>query len=325
MLKQLEKFYDFHFEKLSWYKNNTFFHTIISLGFIVLWVFAFKSSILDANNIPSGSMKPTLKIGDFLFVNKMRYSLKVPFTNIELSRLDEPRRGDIVTFTPPRFRPKAEASDSYRQCVDLNGKTLVKRVVGLPGDDIKVLDKEIYLNGFKYETTELTEKADRAVLDDMDCQAGGPGGPISKCYSENRAKNLYKEKIVDRDNKEVLTHYIIRDGFKDSDYQCECNETTQFADDPTLACTPWSGPIPEGKYLVMGDNRNHSFDSTAWGLVDRAQIHGKVYMSYFSVYWGIRYTNNTLQSNPLWLFGEWVTRKRTDISVRGDRIFKRIY
>ncbi|MFQ3912872.1 signal peptidase I, partial [Leptospira interrogans] len=65
---------------------------------IVILVFAFKSSVLDANNIPSGSMIPTLKIGDFLFVNKMRYSIRMPFTESELIRIDDPQRGDIVTF-----------------------------------------------------------------------------------------------------------------------------------------------------------------------------------------------------------------------------------
>ena len=69
----------------------------ISLIFIILVVFAFKSSILDANNIPSGSMLPTLKIGDFLFVNKMRYSFRMPFSESELFRYDNPKRGDIVT------------------------------------------------------------------------------------------------------------------------------------------------------------------------------------------------------------------------------------
>ena len=73
----------------------------ISLFIIIFVVFAFKSSILDANNIPSGSMLPTLKIGDFLFVNKMRYSFRMPFSEGEIFRYDNPKRGDIVTFIPP--------------------------------------------------------------------------------------------------------------------------------------------------------------------------------------------------------------------------------
>src|SRR5690606_16007679 len=70
---------------------------VFSLLLLVLTVFAFKQSILDANNIPSGSMIPTLLVGDYLFVNKMRYSLRVPWTRIRLVDYDHPKRGDIVT------------------------------------------------------------------------------------------------------------------------------------------------------------------------------------------------------------------------------------
>lgn len=103
---------------------------------IVILVFAFKSSVLDANNIPSGSMIPTLKIGDFLFVNKMRYSIRMPFTESELIRIDDPQRGDIVTFAPPfRALSLGDSRDGFF------AKRYVKRVVGLPGDTIRITSK----------------------------------------------------------------------------------------------------------------------------------------------------------------------------------------
>lgn len=95
---------------------------LVSFGILVVLVFAFKHSILDANNIPSGSMIPTLKIGDYLFVNKMRFSLYFPFTYWELLHFDDPHRGDIVTFVPPR-----DPSKNY-----------VKRLIGMPGDRIRI-------------------------------------------------------------------------------------------------------------------------------------------------------------------------------------------
>jgi len=67
-------------------------------------------------------MIPTLKIGDYLFVNQMRYSLRVPFTEFELLHIDDPKRGDIITFIP--------ATEP--------GKHLVKRVTGVPGDRIRI-------------------------------------------------------------------------------------------------------------------------------------------------------------------------------------------
>lgn len=95
-------------------------YSLVSLLLLIIAVFGFKDFILDANNIPSGSMIPTLKIGDYLFVNKMRYSIRAPFTGLELARLDEPERGDIITFIPPHERERH----------------FVKRVMGLPGDRI---------------------------------------------------------------------------------------------------------------------------------------------------------------------------------------------
>ncbi len=108
----------------------------LSFGIIVVLVFAFKSSILDANNIPSGSMIPTLKIGDFLFVNKMRYSFRMPFTEKELIRIDDPKRGDIVTFIPPSTALAQEESRT-----GIFAKRFVKRVVGLPGDTVRITRK----------------------------------------------------------------------------------------------------------------------------------------------------------------------------------------
>ena len=78
--------------------------------------------MLDANNIPSGSMIPTLKVGDYLFVNKMRYSLRLPYLGTELLRIDDPNRGDIITFIP-----REETEKNY-----------VKRVIGVPGDRIRI-------------------------------------------------------------------------------------------------------------------------------------------------------------------------------------------
>ena len=125
----LKKLYELHDVWKQFARRNSGLYHTISLGGIIFWVFLFKSVVLDANNIPSGSMIPTLKIGDFLFVNKMRYTIHFPFTDINLFRIGTPKRGDVVTFNPP------EDTAGY-----LQGKRLVKRVIGIPGDIIKVVD-----------------------------------------------------------------------------------------------------------------------------------------------------------------------------------------
>ena len=88
----------------------------LSLIVAVLITTSFKSAIADWNDIPSGSMLPTILIGDRVFVNKLAYDLKIPYTTLQVVKWSEPKRGDIVVFFSP-----------------VNGKRLIKRVVGLPG------------------------------------------------------------------------------------------------------------------------------------------------------------------------------------------------
>ena len=103
---------------------------------MVLILFAFRSAIADWNDVPTGSMKPTIMEGDRVFVNKLAYDLKVPFTTWHLAQWDNPKRGDIVVFYSPA-----------------DGRRLVKRVIGVPGDRIELANDQLVLNGgrIKYE------------------------------------------------------------------------------------------------------------------------------------------------------------------------------
>lgn len=107
-----------------------------SLVIAILIATSFKSAIADWNDIPSGSMKPTILIGDRIFVNKLAYDLKLPYTTWHLAQWADPERGDIVVFYSP-----------------VDGKRLVKRVVGLPGDIIAMRKNRLFINGvcIKYE------------------------------------------------------------------------------------------------------------------------------------------------------------------------------
>ncbi|RLC19142.1 MAG: signal peptidase I [Deltaproteobacteria bacterium] len=97
----------------------------------------FRSAVAEFNDVPTGSMKPTILEGDRLLVNKLAYDLKVPFTSWRIVYWGNPERGDIVVFFSPE-----------------NGTRLVKRVVGLPGDRIAMSDNQLFINGktVKYET-----------------------------------------------------------------------------------------------------------------------------------------------------------------------------
>jgi signal peptidase I len=97
---------------------------------MMLVVFSIRSSLADWNDVPSGSMKPTILEGDRVFVNKLAYDLKVPFTTWHLAEWSNPQRGEVVVFYSPH--------DNTR---------LVKRVVGVPGDTVELRNEQLVING----------------------------------------------------------------------------------------------------------------------------------------------------------------------------------
>jgi signal peptidase I len=106
-------------------------HEWIKVFLIVLVVMGtFRSAVADWNDVPSGSMKPTILEGDRIFVNKLAYDLKVPFTRWRIATWDDPKRGDIVILASPS-----------------DGTRLVKRVVGLPGDSLVLRNNRLFING----------------------------------------------------------------------------------------------------------------------------------------------------------------------------------
>lgn len=106
--------------------------------FIAVMV-VFRSAVADWNQVPSGSMKPSILVGDRIVVDKLAYDLRIPFTLIRIARWGEPHRGDVVTFPSPR------------------DETLyVKRVVGVPGDIVELRRNRLYINGVEAQYTPLT-------------------------------------------------------------------------------------------------------------------------------------------------------------------------
>jgi len=101
-----------------------------SVLLIVLVITSFRSAIADWNDVPSGSMKPTIFEGDRIVVNKLAYDLKIPFTTWRIFAWDDPRRGDIIVLYSPA-----------------DGKRLVKRVVGIPGDTVAMVEDRLVVNG----------------------------------------------------------------------------------------------------------------------------------------------------------------------------------
>jgi signal peptidase I len=124
--------------KKLWKENRT-------LIFFLILMFVFRSAVADWNEVPTGSMKPTIIEGDRIWVNKMAYDLRIPFTHIPLLKFGDPVRGDIVVF------------DSV-----VSDKRLVKRVIGVPGDVVAMLDNVLYINGEPLDY-EIVERAPAAT------------------------------------------------------------------------------------------------------------------------------------------------------------------
>ena len=113
-------------------------HEIKVFLVMILIISSLRSALADWNDVPTGSMKPTIEEGDRVVVNKLAYDLKVPFTMIEVAKWGDPKRGDIVVLFSPE-----------------DGVRLVKRVVAVPGDRIEMRDEQLFVNGQAARWTEL--------------------------------------------------------------------------------------------------------------------------------------------------------------------------
>ena len=120
---------------VDWWKKE-----IRPLLILAVVLFAVRSSLADWNDVPSGSMRPTILEGDRIYVNKLAYDLKVPFTTWHIAEWGNPQRGDIVVFFSPH-----------------DGTRLVKRVIGLPGDTIELRNNQLFINGVTVEYQPIAE------------------------------------------------------------------------------------------------------------------------------------------------------------------------
>jgi signal peptidase I len=197
---------------------------------VILIVLLLRSFLVEPFRIPSGSMMPTLLVGDFILVNKFSYGLRWPVLNTKLVDLGRPERGDVVVFRFPQ-----EPSVDY-----------IKRVVGVPGDQIYYASKTLYVNG------EPIPQEPDGVYQGVGAGAGMTGA-------------LLKREALTPQGHAILVHPLA------PDFAPGCR---------VLA----NGPItvPPESYFVMGDNRDNSNDSRCWGLVPEGNLVGKAFAIWMS-------------------------------------------
>ncbi|MFU8896376.1 MAG: signal peptidase I [Gammaproteobacteria bacterium] len=184
---------------------------------IVLVVLLVRSFAFEPFRIPSSSMMPTLRIGDFIFVSKYSYGLRLPVLNTKVLSLGEPERGDVAVFRLP-----SDPATNY-----------IKRIVGVPGDVVSLRDKRLWVNGAPVPL-ELHEEV-------LNVECGGFR------FSAQRATETIGE----------TSHNIYLSEQRD--------RSSPFLD----------RPVPEGRYLVMGDNRDCSRDGRVIGYIPEDHMVGR--------------------------------------------------
>jgi signal peptidase I len=112
---------------------------------MILILVAFRWSFADQYRVPSGSMLPTIQLGDHVFVNKLAYDFRVPFTDVKVLRTGEPARGDIMVFISPEDQKT----------------NLIKRVIGLPGDHLLIKGNKVFVNGKALAEPYVPSEADQ--------------------------------------------------------------------------------------------------------------------------------------------------------------------
>jgi len=238
--RDVERFVDEHIaphEKSAWREYAE------AIGIAVVLALFLRAFVIEAFKIPTGSMIPTLLVGDHLFVNKFIYGIRVPFTTDYLTHFEKPKRGDVIVFSFPREEAKkhlAMQPAQKRACIDRKsleeGEDMIKRVVGVAGDTVALKDEQLIVNGKPVKTTFLKKE-------------------ITGNY-------MYPYEIRKKETLPDGTTYTVRYQGVGKDF-------------PPVKVKP-------GHVFVMGDNRDNSSDGRCWGQVPLENIKGKALIIWWS-------------------------------------------
>jgi len=201
---------------------------------VILIVFLLRSFLFEPFRIPSGSMVPTLLVGDLILVNKYHYGIRLPVINRKIVANHDPARGDVMVFRFPQ-----NPSIDY-----------IKRVVGVPGDEVAYLNQRLSINGQPVPVTRDGEYYDEDTL---------------------RYLPHFREKLG------AVEHRILVDPQRTPFYGSG-NTPFPHRDNCRYSAQGVVCKVPPGHYFVMGDNRDNSEDSRFWGFVPDENIVGRAFL-----------------------------------------------
>jgi len=199
---------------------------------VILAVFVLRSFLFEPFKIPSGSMIPTLLVGDLILVNKFTYGVRLPVVNTKLTDGTPPQRGDVMVF---RYPPKPSLD-------------YIKRVVGVPGDEVAYLDKKLTING-------------KPV----------PKAPVADFFDEDAMLYYKQYEEVFGDRRHRILNDDGRPAFIPGAENFPDRQNCRYSVEGVVC------KVPEGHYFMMGDNRDNSLDSRYWGFVPDRNIVGKAF------------------------------------------------
>lgn len=200
---------------------------------VIIVVFLLRSFLFEPFKIPSGSMIPTLLINDLILVNKFHYGVRLPVINKKVLDNNSPQHGDVMVF---RYPPKPSLD-------------YIKRVVGVPGDEVAYLNKMLTINGKPLTKTGLPDFFDEDTL------------RYSKQFEETTTAGK-KYRLLNDDDRPAFIP-----GTEDFPDKQNCRYSSEG-----VVCK-----VPQGHYFMMGDNRDNSLDSRYWGFVPEKNIVGKAF------------------------------------------------
>ncbi len=270
---------------LAPHRNSSLYENVESVGIAIMIALVLRAFVIEAFTIPSGSMIPTLAVGDFLFVNKLAYGTRVPFTEKTGVVWDMPERGDIIVFVYP-CNPK---QDYIKRVVAIEGDIVEPygggnnsfvAVNGVPVTDQKLRDFH-ELNEFRGGEISACIAECRQHFDEARCrtQCEKPkcGQPYTLHEESSAAQSYSKLHCIPKaGGSDVLSKAPV------SDWGSERLRAQSCATGSPVLPAPYPWRVPKGHVFVMGDNRDNSLDSRFWGFVPVESVKGKALFMWMS-------------------------------------------